>query len=67
MSTFIKVTESRNGDQLLVNIDSIVVIHEASGTVHTNTVHGEGNGIFRFGKSDIQKIMEAVKLYGNML
>jgi hypothetical protein len=60
MSNIIEVTDSRYGDKLFLNIDNIVAIHSASGTVYTNAVHAEGNGNFKFDSVNIDKIVKAL-------
>lgn len=60
MSKFLTVTESKYGDQLYMNIDNIVAVHEASGTVYTNAVHGENTGIWHFDQDNMKKIVAAL-------
>lgn len=64
MSKFIKVTELRYGDELLLNLDNIVAVPlNSSGTIYTNAVHGEGNGNFTFSTYEMRKIVKAIEKY----
>ena len=58
MSKYIRLTESRYGSDIILNLDQIVVIDK--NVVHTSTVHGEGNGMFHFTEEGIAKIIEAI-------
>lgn len=60
MSNFIRVTEQRYGSELLLNIDNIVAIDR--NVVHTNTVHGEGTGMFNFDEENMNKILGVIGL-----
>ena len=59
MSKFIKVTDSRYGDDLLINVDSIAWIHPDGSVVCFSGVHGEQHGLLTFNKENMQKILDA--------
>ena len=61
MSKFVEVVECQYGGRLMLNIDNIVAIHKDSGVIYTNTVHGEGTGIFRFDAENMEKIINATE------
>ena len=61
MARFVEVFESRYGDKLLLNIENIVTIHEGSGTICTNAVHGNQDGLFVFNEENMKKIIDTVK------
>jgi hypothetical protein len=60
MSKFIRVVEQKYSSELILNIDNIVAIDR--NVIHTNTVHGEGTGMFQFDEENINKILEAIGL-----
>lgn len=60
MSKFIRLVEQKYGSKLILNIDNIVAIDR--NVIHTNTVHGEGTGMFTFDEENMNKILEAIGL-----
>lgn len=60
MSNFIKVTEARYGDNLLLNIESIAVINTNASMVLVNGIHGENTGWYTFEPAQLKKILVAI-------
>jgi hypothetical protein len=61
MANFIEVVENEYGDTILLNTENIVGIRKNGGTIYTNAVHGNKDGLFRFDPENMQKIIEAIK------
>lgn len=62
MSVFVKVIESRYGDNLLLNVDNISVVNVQAGKVLMNGTHGESTGWYNFAKPSMKKIVDAIIL-----
>lgn len=58
-SVFIEV-ESDIGDELYINIDSIVLIHRPSRTVCLDMVDGSGNGVVSLSEASIDKLVDSI-------
>lgn len=56
---YVNVTENRTGDHLIINLDAIAWINEASGTVCMTGVHGNQHGLLYFNGATIAKIVSA--------
>lgn len=59
---FIRVTDAQYGDENIINLDDISLIHEASRTIVLNGVHGCGNGVIHVNEDDIEKIIKNISI-----
>lgn len=59
---FIRVTDAQYGDENIINLDNISLIHEASCTVVLNGVHGCKNGVIHIKADDMKKIIQNISI-----
>ena len=62
MKMFIRVTDAQYGDENIINLDNISLIHEGSRTIVLNGVHGCENGVIHVNKDDIEKIIKNISI-----
>lgn len=59
---FIRVTDAQYGDENIINIDNISLIHEDSRTIVLNGAHGCGNGVIHVNEDGIERIIKNISI-----
>ena len=62
MKMFVKIIDVQYGEENIINLENISLIHKASRTIVLNGVHGCGNGVIHVNADDIEKIIKNISI-----